>query len=424
MKFFVEPSSDDVLATISDGLHSYVHEKLKTMTAEKIIESAHKNTVEFEDKVKGIQSKIDLLNEQLANTVKTDDYEKLRARREELDKEIEEIRENNQKHYDGLNAVRDAESKVSTCKRKLQARMDEITFAREKYIRDIEEDLDVTNKKAVALNAEIEQLKSSPVDTICPACGQDLPKDKVDTANANSEEMISTRQKKIDELANYYTVRNIDLENARKSEPDFEGDEECVRLRNEINEAQAVLDVNHTWPELKDAGQLRTERDKITETIGAQDRIEDDKKRLESYGKELKTMSRELEESQRIEKDAGIYVRARAEFLLKSVESEFDTISVILYKPLENGKTRDCFEISRDGVPYSDLNRTGKLAAGLEFLKYFRKQEASNGIFNIPVIIDNFESYPSLDLSLLEGVQTIVTKVVKGQKEIKCQIAQ
>ena len=73
--------------------------------------------------------------------------------------------------------------------------------------------------------------------------------------------------------------------------------------------------------------------------------------------------------------------------------------------------TKETFEITSNGVPYSGLNCTGQLQAGLELISFLKAHLK----IEVPVIIDNGERYTDLDMNSIPG-QKIVAMAKRGSQ--------
>ena len=419
MDFFQEPDVDDIIATMKSGVSTDLAEKLHKMPAEKIIELAHTKTTEYQEKQNSIQSKIDLLNDQIArcsaNTVDKD----LIARREELKEILDNSSAILQKYTSYQKDLSEAERNVVRTESMLQERMRKISSSFSRVKEELKYNLERSEDKAKRAYQNLRDANTDTVDTICPMCGQDLPESDVNSLREKASGIIAEKENEYAEAKRRYTEAKQALDNSGDA-PDFNSDDECISLKRSLTDYKKTYnDLKATTPEKPgDLSVLRNEYDGIVRELASVDRIDEHKSDLKKYKDELKKNAILLEASERIEKDAGQYIVARAKYLLELVDSQFRTISVKLFIEQKNGKTKDCFEITKDGVPYADLNKTGKLSAGLEFLKYFKDQNN----LNIPVIIDDFESYRSIDLGLLSDVQVIVTKVDENYKELTCRV--
>jgi DNA repair exonuclease SbcCD ATPase subunit len=165
--------------------------------------------------------------------------------------------------------------------------------------------------------------------------------------------------------------------------------------------------------EVPDVTEIRGKYERINDYIGQYDAIQKSKEKRQQLIDAKKEIAVLLEDIDKCIKDAGQFITYRTEIIVKKVNKKFDTISLKLFEKLKNGKTKETFEIIRKGVPYSEDNATGKVVAGFELLSFLKKSMD----INTPVIIDNFERYPSIDISKA-GSQAIVVKAIDGTPDV------
>ena len=132
----------------------------------------------------------------------------------------------------------------------------------------------------------------------------------------------------------------------------------------------------------------------------------DRKQRLETENRQL---SQKFEQAEIAVSEASKFAFYRSTLVVEAVNKHFKSISVKVLDVQKNGVAKETFEITSKGVPYSGLNKTGKILASLELLEFLK----SSLKIESPVIIDDIENYPDLDLSTISG-QLIVAYAKKS----------
>ena len=414
------PDVNEVLDSMEVKVEKAIADKIRSMPVEKVILSEHENLSKYEKEQIRISSKIDLLNDHNAEYVKVDSLDLLVAQRDDLESRIKQHTNDMNEASGRSRALNQARFNIDAIADKIKRRESDLTNTHDDAIYGFEKAMATAKAMAEELYVKRNQLDTNTVDTICPACGQDLPEDKVATSKESIIDLIATLDTQIKEQRAKFDNAKTEKENIGNLAL-FINDETYVQFMDDKTKAMALVkDIeNDPAPEITDMSTIRAEYEAVSKTISSYDDYQRNVIELREYKAALGLNARSLEMSQRAEKDAGLYIVARAEFLVKQAQANFDTISVKLFHKLVNGKVRECFEITKDGVPYSDLNRAGKFQAGTEFIQFFEKQNP----MGIPIIADDFESYPSINITDLvgPGTQTITTMVKYGQKELICQ---
>jgi len=105
-----------------------------------------------------------------------------------------------------------------------------------------------------------------------------------------------------------------------------------------------------------------------------------------------------------VKKDAEQFIQYRAMATVEAVNNQFSRVRIELYEYPKNGEPRPTFKLLYNGVNFMDTSSTERVLLGLEINDYLKKSLE----VNVPTIIDNFESYPSIDYGTLPK-QSIVS---------------
>lgn len=281
-------------------------------------------------------------------------------------------------------------------------------------------------EKRNELRNEWKEVNSSTYDesqNVCPACGQELPFDKIE----GFKERFNLNKAK--------RLEAINAEGKRlKSEYD-EMDEKIAKLEPEMHDKQKEYDgmiekikslrasIEKKTKELNDKKipkiqKIDTEIERLQKEIASNDNSKEfdaikkqiDEKR--EAAKELEQMIAKrnlanvqkariqtLEELEKklaceyTEKEKLLYltdefIKAKVEMLTENINSHFEMVKFKLFDEQINGGVVECCECTYKGVTYQNLNNAAKINCGLDII---------NTICNFkntlaPIFIDNAES--------------------------------
>lgn len=264
---------------------------------------------------------------------------------------------------------------------------------------------------------------------ICPACGQNLPPDKVEELRAafnkkKSEKLISINQKgktecsqaMIDAAKKEFAELEVKLENAIKnhadvygrfqnlhnaivSEPPFEDTEEYSELSKRISELKERANQGaNVANEAENAliskiGKVKTAIANVNMEIANAKRAKESQDRVETLSIELKTAAEKLE---RLEYGIHLceeFTRTKAKMLTDSINQHFSRVKFILFRDQINGGLKEVCEPTAQNkagewVEYRSLNFADKVNSQLDIVNTLNKHYG----VNLPVIIDQAES--------------------------------
>lgn len=215
-----------------------------------------------------------------------------------------------------------------------------------------------TRDTASRVSNDYNQLKNTPINDTCHACGQML----TDEAIEHTKEQ---RQKNLDELK-YKHQTMVDQYKRMK--------EEFLGLE--------VVDIS----DVSELIQQRSEIEAQLKTIESQDR-------LAIAIEEAKQNERDIHESYTESVfilDAIKAFRAKeAEMMAEKVSGLFERLTLKLFTENKgDGEQKPWFEVEMDGKPYRKLSTAEKILAGLELISVLSEQSGVTA----PTFIDNAES--------------------------------
>jgi len=416
MQFFPEPDPKEVFtAWVKDaGGTTWSDDFRIAMDQIKPADYAAKHEKELKEcearRLK-IDAQIELLDKQLEGNHELD-LSALEAERDILRESIRTINEKIQKAVDYNSKIGSTkaalENKLARLRHESSVFMDgkvsDYNNAKAKLEYAIKEQKLVLESK----RKEWASIKETAILTTCPTCGQSMPAEKVASAKESIAAMKAQiiaegkdAQKVIDELS----ISLSALLNPRTiAHPEIDalvaqGEEVMAKL----NKLPEMVPVPTFDPAIND---------RLAEIDKALARSDVHKENIERR-EQLEAMERKLnieaDEHERAIKEAGQYIFYRSKVVVDQVNARFKTISVKIFETQKNGVVKETFEITRDGVPYSDLNTASQFEAGLELISFLK----SALDIECPVIVDNGERYTDVDFGDIKG-QVIIAAAKKG----------
>lgn len=313
--------------------------------------------------------------------------------------------------------------------------------------------LEMMTKARKALLEEYSEVSTetySGIDT-CPTCGQALPPERMEAAQANWNEQKSKRleainqrgkkecgkekiadtkgqieqiQAKITGMDSEIAALTADIEAVVIPEiAKFETTETYQDLQSKIDTLKEKIAVGNT--------DIVAEEKPILDAIAAVEGIIQEKEQTllnigisetqKSRIKELKQQEKDLAQAyEQAEKALYLcerFVQEKARLLTDSINERFDTVRFRLFDTQINGGIKECCDVlvaGKDGlVPFNTANNAGKVNAGIEIINAFSKYTG----YRVPLIIDNAESV----VKLLPAVNQMF-KLVVDEKAKKLEI--
>jgi DNA repair exonuclease SbcCD ATPase subunit len=327
---------------------------------------------------------------------------------------------------------------------------------KELYIKTYEEKLSKLRQIWHEENAKTFEFEQS--DT-CPACGQPLPKERLQEArdkalaefNRNKAEKLESineegKRLKEEKLAlekDMETVRaeiktaKLELSEFEKMEAEVkayidkamqgavpvESTPEYAELRKQIDAIRSEMseiEIANRTTVLKLSSEIYELNNTIKSLEQVQARIES-RKTGEKRIQELKDRERELaEEFEELERQLYLteeFIRTKVRMLEDKINSKFKLARFKLFDVQVNGALAECCETTFNGVPYSNLNNGAKLNIGLDVINTMAEHYG----FAPPVWLDNAESVT--DILPTKGQQ--IRLIVSGaDKKLRIEMAE
>ncbi len=245
-------------------------------------------------------------------------------------------------------------------------------------------------------------------EKICPTCGQDLP-----------ENLIKAKK-------NYINMTGQDVKGQRTEKA-----AELEKLNGELAELKKQFDENKPADNSAKIVELKEKRRAIQTLLEAArqklfnvQQYDKNQNRIEQLKKAETELSKTIADYERKMALTKQFICERVETVEDSINEKFSIVKWKLFDVvMTTGEIKECCEAMIDGVPYSTLNKGGKLTAALDILKTlqeFYKVE-------MPLFIDDCESYTSnsfieipnqiFKLTVSEGVKKLTVKVENPEEK-------
>lgn len=318
------------------------------------------------------------------------------------------------------------ESELATLERNIASKRSELA-AVQATITKIDEQIKALRDefKAVAIEQYTEPAAGS---LVCPTCGEPLRGEnlakRLETMRGNFEQNKAERQKAIQakgvpmrrtldadkatetrlkgqiatyedsvlELKGRIEYAKAHIPTAQNADELIKVDPECIALANEIEELNNRLAVEikpADVSELHDAKTVFTECiAELNRRLGKRETIIRCQKEIEDLEEKRIANNQAISDLERWEDTYTRFLKAKDEKLMERINGLFSFVSFSFLKEQKNGGEKlTCF-CTVNGVPYGDVNKAGKLNAGLDIINAICR---TKGI-SAPIFIDNAES--------------------------------
>ena len=374
-----------------------------------------------------------------------------KRRLSELDGEIQRLKNRHwmekndveRKHRESIQSVEDKFNdlirQMKTTKSDLAAK----TTGRDRIVQELDQLRDTWNKEDARQFVEPDQ------DTVCPACGQDIPQGRIDEVRDMA--LMEFNQAKAERLESIRTQGKAKASEIEIIENKINGlDVEAKNIQIKIDVAKTELNQKRaepapSVPEPDELASLEQERSTVLEKIGElsagltdmaesvkaeisilQEKLQHQQGQLamaETYRKglarieELKADERRLAtEYEMLEGELFLseeFIRSKVKLLEERINSRFAIARFKLFAEQINGGITECCEMTVGGVPYDSLNRAAKLQGGLDIINTL----SDHCGFNPVVFIDNAEAVTSLPEMNAQMIRLFVDESAKELRQ-------
>lgn len=287
---------------------------------------------------------------------------------------------------------------------------------------------------------------------VCPACGQALPKNKLEAAVAGFEQDKARRKVEAVDAANRAKaalegireeIAKLERESAgsRKQREELAArlrqlergpkaqvtDMEDYAVRKAELEAQAAaIHVGLEGLETETAACVQACRSALAEADEELDRLsgqlakkaalEYARGRMEELRAQAAASAAALNSIDKMLFLCEEFLRYKAEFVEDSVNRRFSLVRFRLFREQINGGLEDCCDVTVNGVPYSSgLNNGARVNAGIDIINALSRHCGVHA----PLFIDNAESVSRLERADTQAIRLVVSE---HDKELRCEL--
>ena len=401
--------------------------------------------------ISGVEAEIKGIDEAIENKSKALEleYRKIQDAQKELNELHSELNnaqaENQRGKQDKINElgglIRDAESKLDVAKREINTLQSQITghkaAVERLHIHNTSLRNDWANENAKTLTIDEHALN-------CPTCKQALPEEQrtntVETLTKNfneakarklneinaqgtaNKEEISSREKQITELETKVAELQSSVNQQESLLPGLKSNltkiqEATVVDSERVIAAKAKIEA-FVMPEApvidnEELKQKKTQLQNDLKELNAKLATEDQIKRIDERIHELETQERtqanELAELEKKEFTIAQFSKAKIETIESRINGKFKLVKFKMFEQQINGGESEACECIVNGVPYSDVNTAGKIAAGIDIINALTQHYKVSA----PIWIDNRESIVRLPECNSQIINLIVSPGAK-----------
>lgn len=296
------------------------------------------------------------------------------------------------------------------------------------------------------------------VETVCYACGQKLPEEKIDEARSRailafeedkekklsliteegqrlkkrSEELFAKIKSDSDNAEIMrkniaeYEPKIVGLEaelKALSGEPDYLSDEQIVALKEALEAQRKAYDdllsgqkpVDESLVQEKRA--LIARKNELASAEAKKHQLDVSDARIAELQKRQKELGIQIAETEQFLILIDKFVTERCGLLEETINHLFPTVKWSLFERQINGGIKDTCVCLINGVQFPDANNAAKINAGLEIIEVLSKHYG----VSVPVFIDNAEAVNTLYQINAQRISLVVTdsdKELRIEKEV------
>lgn len=418
-----------------------IDQKTKDIKELVIDEKEEKELVKEKEKIKKKIENYNLLSQKKSRQDKDKNVlenlvSDLDRTKSEIDK-LEELKTEYQKTYDNSNVD------ASIVKENKIKAIDNYIFQRKN-------DIELLNQEKTTIMVQREELKKNYDEELskeiriendkCSACGQPLPKEKIDEVLANLKKqsierangyVAQARVKKsrldeieivlaqyIEDIKNYElekeTIRNEKIESLQESDIQISMKKNIEKTNQEIeNYKKQLLEIeeNINFRKLEiakheqidlddDIGNLQMQLEDITQKLAVSDTVSIFKEQLKKLENEHKELLNEKELLNTKEQQLILFNNTRAEMLKERVRHNFKLADFITQETTKDGKLIETFKLAVNGIEYSSLNTGMQILVALDLIDNIQRLKDKR----VPILIDGLGELtrlPELDTQVI-----------------------
>lgn len=399
-----------------------------------------------------LNADIEAKNEQINSIQSGGEVSKLKAKISDIDLKLSQVKnqheqENQQLVYKHKASLQEAESNASIVKSKI-SNAEMRKRANNDRIQDLMNDMKQWREDWTKINnKEFEHAG----DCTCPACGQELPEEKINEARGLAEkqfnakkssdletiakkgtaakEKVSTLNQENQLINNELEDLNKQLETADKAINSYQEKlanaesqaipltdnseykslvEEKKQLEGKVSQAQNnVMDsVEKVRQEITP---IKEQQSKLQEQLSSISLSQKSRDRIKELELQQEQLTEEFERQEEMLYLSDEFIKTKVNLLEEKINNEFSMAKFKLFNQNINGGLEETCEVMYKGVTYSNLNNAAKVNVGLDIIN---KLSEHYGV-SAPIMFDNAESVTNLIDSNAQIIRLIVSPADK-----------
>ena len=336
---------------------------------------------------------------------------------------------------------------VQILKMRLTSLQTQLTRKRTEFVNENSHIGDHDKRIADARTAWISVNSETFTGGTCVSCGQQLPADRLQLAQADFEARKKSRLRDIEDSASYHKNAKAQAEArlARQQEEIQQLEAEANDLQAQITAAEAAKvepkdmanfaqckgDIQARIDKLNDDlfeihesvssvnAKLRQEMSEITgqisehmAIISKESMLEYSKQRVEQLRQDAKNSAECLEAIEKMLFLMDEYSRYKTRFVEDSINGMFRIARFRLFREQANGGIEDRCDVVYDGVPYISVNNGMKINLGIDIINTL---STAYGV-RVPLFVDNAESVTNLENCNSQIIRLVVSE---NDKELR-----
>lgn len=405
---------------------------------------------------RGIQTGIESINEQIADSSKVNDEvlkekDKVYNLKSQLKDMEYSLKDKAQKPLKELNKMLSGiETAIFTYRSKADRLTMQIDFKNkdiselEKGIQQLRNDWNKVNQEALTI----------PEDSfICPTCQRPFEESDIETKKQKmTENFNQNKAKRLTGINSLGMAKKEDLEKSKEElqqalndfeiydsklteltaekeeikaqiaefvpSLDFSNNDEYQELKKQIEELESNLQQpketsNLTYDLRNRKRDSETELQEVNVQLAYKEHNLNMKERIKQLEDDERRIAQQIAELEGQEFLCEEFTKTKVELLESSINNKFKLVKFKLFNTLVNGSIDDCCEALIDGVPFSNANKASQINAGLDIIN------ALSEYYNVsaPIFIDNRESVNQI----LDCNSQIINLIVSNDKNLKIQ---
>ena len=441
------------------GNFSLIQEKIDSVGVEKTAENITETKSSLTNEIKKILGNIDQKTKDIrALVIDEKDQKELEKRKGKVKKQIEnynslqQIKTNQEKDLAILenlkNDAKQLETSISNLEKlklEYQKTYDEsnidVSILKENKIKTIDNrivqrknDIDLLNQEKTTIMVQRTELKKLYDEELskeiriendkCSACGQPLPKEKIEEVLANLKKQAidkangyaaqaRVKKSRLDEIEIVLTqynedIKDYELEKERVLTEKIDSSQESdiqITMKKNIEKAnqdienykKQILDTEvninfreseiakHQVIELEDnIVSLQQELEEITKKLAVSDTVSIFKEQLKKLENEHQELLNEKELLNEREQQLILFNNTKAEMLRDKVRHNFKLADFITQETTKDGKLIETFKLAVNGIEYNALNTGMKILVALDLIDNIQRLKDKR----LPILMD------------------------------------